>query len=128
MTGLISAIPVLDWPSGQAQTVQVTPTLRAGRTLADWASFVLTIRSDPLWPRTGIALAERAFADPDADGWPLALTVTGTVSGSVVNFVFAVPTPAGYQRYAIDVWAVGGADGDVQFVPPTLLTVGGSVR
>lgn len=125
---LIAETPVLSWPAGQDQTVKVTPTLPSGRALADWSSFVLTVREDPLYPRAGAAAAAAAAADPHADGWAVEVTAAGSAAAGVVTFTLTVPDAAGFRRYALDVWAVGGTPGDVQLVAATWLTVTPSVR
>lgn len=115
-----------DWTQG-AFTLVVSPiTLSSGRTLADWASFTLTVRADPRWPRTGADAAAKAIAnlDPDADGWAVAATITGTVVGSTLEFdVPADTVAAGVNRYSYDVYGVGGTAGNSPLVVATWVNV-----
>jgi hypothetical protein len=111
--------------AGKRLELRVTVTPRSPYTLADYGTFTLTVREDPAWPRaTAAQRAAAASADPIADGWETAITpIVGTVAGSVVTFVGTAPTGPGYDRYAYDVTAAGGAAGAVSVVDVTWLTV-----
>lgn len=117
----------LEWPAKQRMIPTVRCTPAPGRTLADWDSFVLTIREDPLYPRSGGNLS--LPLDPYGDGWAIAAQVTG-VNEDGVNVAFAVTVPAGpgKRRYVLDVRGVGGVAGEVAFIPATWLNVGPAVR
>jgi hypothetical protein len=115
--------PTISLPAGQRTTFRVTPTLPAGRALADWAAFTCTLRADPLWPRSGPSIDGAKRADPVGDGWPVAATASGTVDGSTVVFVVTLPTGAGDHRYAIDFVGTGGTAGRVPIYPCTWLTL-----
>lgn len=107
-------------------TVQITPlTLPAGRQLTDFSSFTLTIRQDPSWPRTGALSATRNTADPIAEGWTAVVTATGSLVNSIPTFTFTMPSAAGIERYAVDVWGNLAAGGQVQLVQATWLTAAG---
>lgn len=118
----------LSWPSGQLQTVTLTEDivkshLPTGRTLADYSSFVLTIREDPDWPRSGANLT--VPLDPAiAGGTPIG-TATGTADVSAFTVVFSInaPTNPGYQRYVIEARGLGGVAGPTAFYETTWLTV-----
>lgn len=123
----------LSWPAGQKQTVTLTEDivkshLPTGRTLADYSSFVLTIREDPNWPRSGANLT--VPLDPAVAGGTPEVTATGTADVSAFTIVFSLNAPAnpGYQRYAMDVQGLGGVAGPTQFYEATWLTVTPSVR
>lgn len=121
--------PALKWAAGQATVLSITPlTLPVGRSVTDFSTFTLTIRQDPLWPRTGDALANRPTADPIAQSWPVVLTAAGTLVSSVPTFEFTVPSGAGIERYSLDVWGTLSAGGEVQLVRATWLTVNGRVK
>lgn len=124
---LIASTPCLEWPASQRQLVKVTCSPATGRTLADWASFVLTIRIDPNYPRSGGTLYDAL--DPSGDSWTASVTSTGSITGTTeVTFDLTVPSSPGIRRYALDVRGVGGTAGLVSFLPATWLTVTPSVR
>lgn len=111
----------LSWPASQVQLVRVPITLADGHTIASWASFVLTIREDPDYPRSGADLY-----DPlnPVGSWDAVVESAGTAYGSdEVRFSVTVPADPGIQRYALDVWGIGGTAGDACFIPATWLTV-----
>ena len=117
-------LPALSWSAEQQMLVSLSPLyLPAGRQVTDWSTFTLTIRSDPLYPRTGSDIPAALIADPVADGWPVATTAVGSIVNGVVTFSVTVPTLAGVQAYAVDVVASGGTAGRVQLVKPRWLTV-----
>ena len=117
----------LEWPAGQRHIVKVTCTPAAGRTLADWAAFTLTIREDPEHPRAGGILS--APLDPAGDSWASAASIAGSVTGAVeVSFEVTAPSSPGKRRYVLDVWGTGGTAGAVCFLPATWLSVLPSVR
>ena len=127
--------PALSWAIGQNMTVFVTPlTLPVGRALTDFASFTLTIRQDPLWPRTGANQATRNTADPIGENWLAVVTSTGSLTippggtSQVPTFNFAMPNVAGLERYAVDVWGALNAGGLIQLVVATWLTGAGRVN
>lgn len=110
------------WPANQKQQITLSPiTLPIGRTLADFATFILTIRTDPLFPRSGTDL--NAVISPEADGWTVATTASGSVVGATVVFDFNVPTLPGQRRYVFDARAEGGTGGPVALIPATWLSV-----
>lgn len=116
----------LEWVAGQRQLIKVVCAPAPGRTLADWAAFVLTIREDPDWPRGGGTLF--VPLDPSQGGTP-AVQAAGTVTGGVeVTFDVTVPSNPGKRRYALDVWGTGGTAGAVCFLQATWLSVIPSVR
>ncbi len=127
MASQIKEAPTYRWPALQTETVWLAVTVRAGLALADYGTITLTIRSDPLWPRTGPDRAAVGDADPVADGWPVSASAVGTVDGAALTptvvFTVTVPSGAGYRRYALDVVAAGGIAGRVQLVDSTWLTV-----
>lgn len=117
----------LQWPSQQLQRISVVLTFGTGRTIADWATFVMTIREDPDYERTG---ADTGPVDPTNSSapWELISQTTGTATGSdTVVFSVTVPTNPGYRRYAFDVRGYGGSAGETAFIPATWLTVTPSV-
>lgn len=126
-TGIIDA--GITWQAGASMrptlTVDDGLTLPAGRSLSSWDSYVLTIREDPLWPRTGADIT--APVNPAADGWETTLTADGTVVSSSVSFPLTVPSSAGKKRYVFDIWGIGGV-GDYPLVRSTYLTVTGSAK
>ena len=118
--------------SGDRQKVILDPiTLPSGRTLADFATFELTFRADPDWPRTTQELKEAAkSADPVGDGWAVVgSVVSGTVVSSTLEFI--VPSSqglsAGEDRYAADVRGIGGTAGPAHILQSTWVTVRASV-
>jgi hypothetical protein len=116
----------LEWPAKQRQILTAACHPSDGRTLADWDSFVLSIREDPGWPRSGGSIA--VFLDPTQGEDPV-VQVTGTpMDGVNVEFVFTVPTNPGKRRYALDVRGIGGVAGEVAFIHATWLSVIPSVR
>ena len=121
----ISDTPALTWPAGQVTTVTVPVTLPAGRTLADWSDFVLTVREDPRWPRQGADLD--APCDPHGEAWAVALTAAGTPSGASLAFTLTVPFAPGVRRYVLDVVGLGGTAGEVPLVSAVWLSVSPSV-
>lgn len=121
------ALPAVELRAGQATVLVLDPvTLPEGRTLADWASFVVTLREDPLWPRRPFQAADDL--DPPNDGWASAATGAGEVEGDTLELSFTAPALAGERRYALDVWGVGGTAGDVQLRQATWCNVYPSVR
>lgn len=118
-------IPPLRLVSGGAYVVSLSPlTLPAGRVVADFSGWTLTVREDPDWPRSGATEAARDAADPKGDGWAVVLTVTGTVVDGVVTFALTMVAPAGYRRYSVDAWGALSAGGEIQVVEPLWLTCG----
>ncbi len=126
MSSQIADTPKLEWPAGQRQVVSVPVTLSSGNVLTDFATFTLTVREDPGFPRTGASLNDNL--DPHGDGWASAASASGTASGSTLTFVVTVPSSPGRKRYSLDVWAIGGTAGPVQLVNSTWLTVLPAVR
>ena len=120
---LIRTSPRLSWPALQTHTLRLAVTVRAGFSLTDYGTFTLTIRADPLWPRTGADRVAADVADPVGDGWAVSTTATGTIDGSDVLFTVTVPSASGEKRYALDAVATGGVAGRVELVPTTWLTV-----
>jgi hypothetical protein len=119
------------------QTLVVSPiTLPSGRTLADWATFTLTVRADPDWDTTfgrriGPNKPGADYADPEGEGWTVVLTLAGVVVGATLEFAISEADSdiaAGLNRYAFDVYAEGGAAGRVELVPATWLTMRVRVR
>lgn len=115
----------LEWEAGQLQRLTI-PCLdmAEGRTLADFTSFVFTIREDPEWPRSGSRLT--VPLDPSEAGGTPAVQSTGTPDtppGINVVFSFNVPLNPGFRRYAMSMSGLGGAGGPVRFYPTTWLTV-----
>ncbi len=118
----IADTPVLSWSATQKSRVVLSPiTLPAGRTLADFDAFTLTIREDPKFPRTGAAVSDNI--NPLGDGWAVSVTSSGAVVGSTLVFDFASPSAPGYRRYSMDVRATGGTAGPVSLLRSTWLTV-----
>ena len=117
--------PALEWAAGQAMAVSLTPiALPAGRTVADFSGFTLTIRADPSWPRSDMAAAQKASADPIAEGWSVAVTSAGAVTNSVPVFRFTSPSGAGTERYALDVFGtLADGSGEVQLYKCRWLSV-----
>lgn len=118
----------LAWPANQRTLLRVACTPAAGRTLADWATFTLTIRQDPAWPRAGSGLF--VPLDPSQGAEPV-VQVNGTpdaAPGVTVLFDFTVPADPGFRRYALDVRGTGGTAGEVAFLPATWLSVFPSVK
>ncbi len=119
------------WPANQRTWLHLTVTLPAGRTFADWDSFVLTIREDPLWREgRGRNAREKETADPHTEGWTVTDAITGSVSTSTVLLfdIDATPTHAGENRYVFDVRGVGGiaggtSTGETELYPTTWLTI-----
>jgi len=119
------------WPANQLQSLPVSLRLSAGRTLADWDSFILTIKEDPGWPREGATL--QVPLDPSLGS--VLVQATGVDTGTmdqcgnpIVAFTFTAPANPGRKRYAFDVRGIGGTAGEVSFVDSTWLTVTPSVR
>lgn len=129
-TNLVSLVRDLGllWYRDQVSRLDLVVTLPTGRTLDDWASFLLTIREDPEWPNRGVTSSRKV--DPLEDGWESILTASGSQVGvtNVVRFSFTVPANAGINRYTVDMWGIGGAAGNVPLFPATWLSVGGRVR
>ncbi len=116
--------PALEWAARQTMTVRLSPlALPAGRVLADFDTFALTVRSDPTYPRTGATVTAADTADPLGDGWSVAVEATGNVVDGIVTFSFNAPATAGRKRYALDVVGTLAGGGDVQLVYSTWLTV-----
>lgn len=115
----------LAWAAGQQMLPSVNCILAPGRTLADWSSFVLTIRQDPKWIRAGTDLYDQP--DPIGEGWTVVVQATGTPDPAggptAVQFSFATPTAPGVRRYVLDVWGLGGDAGAVAFISTTWLTI-----
>jgi hypothetical protein len=117
----IRQTPVLKFGAGELLEFEVPVTLPAGITLAGFASFALYVYGpDPLWPRTGAAAGPDP--DPDAENWPVT-TLTGTGSGSTVTYTGTLPADAGFRRYILAAWALGGTAGPACLVYPTWLTL-----
>jgi hypothetical protein len=128
-TSLIRESPTISWPADQVTRLTLTVTLPAGRALTDWASFLLTIREDPEYPRAGTTKATATSADPVGDEWASSLTASGTVAtATTITFDFAVPSSPGYRRYRLDIWALDGTADDVPLFPSTWLTVTARTR
>jgi len=113
--------------AGQRQLFKVdcaTVLAGSGLTLADFATFTLTVREDPGYPRSGATLFLQL--DPaNAGGTPL-IQVTGTPDaspGTLVTFVVTAPANPGRHRYAFDVVGTGGDAGPVQLQRATWLDV-----
>lgn len=127
---LVSTIqePALVLTSGATYTLRVSPLrLASGRLLADYSGFVLTVRTDPLWPRSGASLYAKPQADPIADAWPVAVQVSGALVNSVPTFTFTMPSAAGIELYALDVWAGLSGGGSVPLVNSRWVTALGRV-
>lgn len=121
------AIPVVELRASQATTLVLDPIeLPSGRDLGDWASFVVTVREDPLWPRRPFQANDDL--DPVNDSWSSAATGSGTVVGDTLELAFTAPSGAGDKRYALDVWGIGGSAGDCQLRQATWVTVLPRVR
>ncbi len=118
----------LAWAAGEKRVEKVECVgLAPGTTLADYSSFVLTIREDPEWPRSGCRLT--VPLDPAEAGGTPAVQATGTPGdGLEVTFILTAPASPGYNRYAFDVWGIGGAAGPTQIYQTTWLTILPSVR
>lgn len=103
-------------------------TLVGGHTLAEWDSFILTAREDPEWSedhggRYGLEKHSAKWADPEDDGWTVAMSVLGSVNGDTLEFAITEADSdieAGINRYALDVWGEGGTAGRVQFLIGTI--------
>jgi len=111
-----------EFPQGSFTLVVSPISLTSGRTLADWASFVLTVRQDPGWPRAGALLARPIVdnLDPVAGAWSVAATLTGTGVGTTLEFDFTAGLlSAGLYRYSFDVEGVGGTAGNSPLVVAT---------
>jgi hypothetical protein len=122
--------PALEIAAGQYTTVRLDPfTPGTGRTLADYASFLLVVREDPEWPRSGATEAVRHRADPIADGWEVVASAEGVLDDDdVPTFGFDMPNAAGVDRYAYDVWATLVSGGQpVQVVQARWVTAGARV-
>lgn len=125
--------PAVVFRSHSDQILRVYPvTLPAGRSLTDWSSFKLTLRTDPEWPRQWYHRPPQA--DPYYDSWAVALQATltageavVTVSGSpALEFPIAaadIDLAAGEERYALDVRGIGGTPGEVPLVDATWVTL-----
>lgn len=117
----------IEWNANQRQFVRLAVTLTAPRVFADWASFKLTIREDPLWNERSARQLDTA--DPHTESWTVVASIDGAAeSASVLLFEVTLPANAGENRYAFDVWGVGGVAGDSQLYPSTWLTLEPSTR
>lgn len=112
-----------DWNAGEKLTITLDPiTLPAGRTLADFDEFTLTVRKDPSWPRCDRTAKVTAMA-PAEEGWEKVVEADGTVVGETLVFTFNAPTVAGERRYVVDARGLGGAAGPVSLLRATWVTV-----
>lgn len=116
--------------AGQQTRFTVSPiTFPAGRTTADFADFVCTVREDPQWDAdTGRRRAlDTSSLDPAGDGWPIVASAVGVVeSATGVYFDFAgtdLELGAGYRRYVIDAVGEGGTAGPVMVFDTNWLTL-----
>lgn len=112
----------LAWPAANLERVTLDADVAPG-TLANYSTFVLTIREDPEWPRSGSRLV--VPLDPaEAGGTPIVqATGTADVAANTISFSVTTPTNPGYQRYAIDVKGTGGTFGPNQLYLTTWLTI-----
>jgi hypothetical protein len=123
----IRVSPEVEWPAGQVTNVIVTVDLPSGHVLTNWASFLLTLREDPKYPRVGDVDCQNA--DPTAEGWASTLTASGSVASSTtLSFSLTTPAGAGWRRYAMDVWGIGGAAGNVCLFPTTWVSISPRTR
>lgn len=118
----------LVYTAGDHLNLRVKPKLQTGVTLADWGGFTLTIREDPDFPRlTENDQLEADYLDPAAEGWPVVVTVAGTIDGDFVVFPTVMPLDAGEKRYVIDVVGTGGTLGRSNLYRPTWVSLTGNV-
>lgn len=127
---LIRETPVLVWDAGEAHTVRVALTPRAGLGLDDYGTFTLTVRADPDWPRSGAGRVALETADPIADDWTVGASGSATAAAPAIEVAIDVTVPdgPGFRRYVGDDVAEGGAAGRVTVVPLTWLSVRPTAR
>lgn len=124
---IIRESPILELPRDQVTKLDIVVALESGHALADWASFLLTIREDIQYPNR--PLADYCIADPIAEGWASTLTAVGSILNSTtLRFTFVAPSGSGVRRYSIDAWGIGGVPGNIPLYQSTWLTVTARTR
>ncbi len=121
------------WAALEHKIVRVIVTLPTGRTLADWDSFVLTLREDPLYLHRSKQQLETA--DPHGEAWVIKSQVTGEIDEDVANMlvfdIASLPAFPGTNRYAMDVRGVGGVaapDSETSLYPSTWVDLQPAVK
>lgn len=113
--------------AGDKFRLTVSPiTFPSGRTTADFASWVSTIRADPEAPRRGLAV--NPYVDPIGDGWEAVADAAGVASsGTAVYFDFTAADMAllkpSDRLYVIDAVGLGGTAGPAAILAATWLKV-----
>jgi hypothetical protein len=123
-------VPPITLAVGDQQYLAIPVTLPSGATFTDFPVLTLTLRQDPWFVRqTASAVQQTLYADPSAEGWPIAFqgTGTGTTVGGVSTATFLIPSSVGLtsgtNAYTCAVWGSGGDLGPVQLLQESWVTV-----
>ena len=126
MATIQTPFPALTLTIGQQQPFPITPIFLPGQSFTDFVAYTLYLRQDPNYPRqTAANVTQANVADPVAEGWFLALQLSGTAANPVINFTIpsSAPLVSGPNRYSVSVWGSGGDAGLVNVFPETWVNV-----